>query len=145
MSLSKGAGLAVCLATAASMAVAQQRAGRWKPDIPRVGDGAALRDWATPLAGLNARPTHLSSKEYYAFEIHRRKNLGCSLSRTCFSKGIVLIALTSRKVIAGCEPSETQVACVLQRPQDCAGSDAPTPANPLHRNEAPCRAHQRRR
>jgi hypothetical protein len=29
---------------------------RWKPDIPKVWDEAALADWATPLAGLNRRP-----------------------------------------------------------------------------------------
>jgi hypothetical protein len=70
MSLPKGVGLAACLlAAAASLAPAQQRARRWKLVIPKVWDEAALRDWATPLAGLNARPTHLSSKEYYAFEI----------------------------------------------------------------------------
>jgi mono/diheme cytochrome c family protein len=34
--------------------------------IPRVWDEAALEDWATPLAALNARPTHMSAAEYYA-------------------------------------------------------------------------------
>jgi hypothetical protein len=29
----------------------------------------ALRLWATPLAGLNVPPTHLSAKEYYSFKI----------------------------------------------------------------------------
>jgi hypothetical protein len=28
-----------------------------------------LADWATPLAGLNARPTHISSKEYYSLRV----------------------------------------------------------------------------
>jgi hypothetical protein len=70
MSLSRGVGLSACLlAAAASLAPAQQTPGAWKPDIPKVWDDAALRDWATPLAGLNARPTHVSSKEYYGFEI----------------------------------------------------------------------------
>lgn len=70
MSLQKGAGVAACLLAAASLlAPAQQRARRWKPVIPKVWDEAALRDWATPLAGLNVRPAHLSSKQYYAFEI----------------------------------------------------------------------------
>ena len=36
------------------------------PSIPRVWDEDALADWATPLAGLNERPTHLSAAEYYA-------------------------------------------------------------------------------
>jgi hypothetical protein len=38
----------------------------WKPSIPKVWDEAALADWATPVAGLNVRPSHMSSKEYYA-------------------------------------------------------------------------------
>jgi hypothetical protein len=39
---------------------------RWKPDIPRTWDDAALADWATPVAGLNVRPTHISAREYYS-------------------------------------------------------------------------------
>jgi hypothetical protein len=39
---------------------------RWIPDIPKVWDEAALADWATPVAGLNVRPTHISAKEYYS-------------------------------------------------------------------------------
>jgi hypothetical protein len=38
----------------------------WSENIPRVWDEAALEDWATPLAALNARPTHMSAAEYYA-------------------------------------------------------------------------------
>lgn len=38
----------------------------WKPEIPRTWDDSALADWATPLAGLNARPTHISAKDYYS-------------------------------------------------------------------------------
>ena len=38
----------------------------WQQQIPRVWDEDALADWATPLAGLNARPTHMSAAEYYA-------------------------------------------------------------------------------
>lgn len=33
---------------------------------PRIWDDAALADWATPVAGLNVRPAHYSSAEYYA-------------------------------------------------------------------------------
>ena len=33
--------------------------------IPRTWDDASLRDWATPLAGLDARPGHFSEAEYY--------------------------------------------------------------------------------
>lgn len=32
----------------------------YHPDIPRVWDDAALADWATPVAGLNVRPTHIT-------------------------------------------------------------------------------------
>ena len=42
---------------------------RWKPDIPKVWDEAALADWATPLAGLNLRPTHISAKDYYSLTV----------------------------------------------------------------------------
>jgi len=38
----------------------------FKPDIPKVWDDAALSDWATPIAGLNLRPKHISAKEYYS-------------------------------------------------------------------------------
>ena len=37
----------------------------YRPNIPKTWDEAALADWVTPLAGLNARPTHISAKEYY--------------------------------------------------------------------------------
>ena len=33
---------------------------------PRIWDDTALADWATPVAGLNVRPAHYSSAEYYA-------------------------------------------------------------------------------
>jgi mono/diheme cytochrome c family protein len=38
----------------------------WTQSIPRVWDQSALEDWATPLAGLNERPTHMAAAEYYA-------------------------------------------------------------------------------
>ena len=34
--------------------------------VPRIWDDAALVDWATPVAGLNVRPAHYSSAEYYS-------------------------------------------------------------------------------
>ena len=37
-----------------------------KSDIPRAWDDDALADWATPVAGLNVRPTHITAREYYA-------------------------------------------------------------------------------
>ena len=45
----------------------------FKPVIPRVWDDAALAEWATPVAGLNVRPTHISSKEYYSVPIDNLK------------------------------------------------------------------------
>ena len=54
----------VCLNTNA-----QKSETRFSPTIPRTWDEAALADWATPLAGLNLRPTHISSKEYYSLPI----------------------------------------------------------------------------
>lgn len=33
---------------------------------PRIWDDDSLSDWATPVAGLNVRPAHYSSEEYYA-------------------------------------------------------------------------------
>jgi hypothetical protein len=42
------------------------RSQQWKPDIPRTWDDTALADWATPVAGLNVRPTHMTAREYYA-------------------------------------------------------------------------------
>ena len=41
----------------------------FRPPIPRTWDDAALEEWATPLAGLNARPKHMSSAEYYAMPV----------------------------------------------------------------------------
>src|ERR1041385_8568876 len=41
----------------------------WKPDIPRIWEGGAPADWATPVAGLNVRPAHISAKEHYSLAI----------------------------------------------------------------------------
>ena len=57
--------LSLLLLLCCSLAPAADNENSWKPDIPRVWDEAALADWVTPLAGLNARPTHMSAKEYY--------------------------------------------------------------------------------
>jgi hypothetical protein len=34
--------------------------------VPRIWDDAALTDWATPIAALNARPGHYTAAEYYS-------------------------------------------------------------------------------
>jgi hypothetical protein len=38
-------------------------------DAPRFWNDRDLRDWATPVAGLNVRPSHYSEKEYYSAPI----------------------------------------------------------------------------
>jgi len=37
--------------------------------IPKVWDDTALADWATPVAGLNMRPTNMSESAYYAMSV----------------------------------------------------------------------------
>jgi hypothetical protein len=37
--------------------------------IPKTWDEAALAEWATPIAGLNLPPTHISAKEYYSLPV----------------------------------------------------------------------------
>lgn len=39
------------------------------PPVPVVWDDAALAEWATPVAGLNVRPSHMSTADYYALAI----------------------------------------------------------------------------
>lgn len=41
----------------------------FQPEIPRVWDEAALAGWATPVAGLNLRPKHITEIEYYAQKV----------------------------------------------------------------------------
>lgn len=58
---------AALVVVAAALGVAHTYSPRaWSPDIPRVWDEAALADWATPLAGLGAPPTHMAAAEYYS-------------------------------------------------------------------------------
>src|SRR5437764_3429182 len=45
----------------------------FQPAIPKTWDEAALADWATPIAGLNVRPTHISAKEYYSLPVENRQ------------------------------------------------------------------------
>jgi hypothetical protein len=42
-----------------------QKEVSFKPEIPRVWSEEALSTWATPIAGLNARPGHFAEAEYY--------------------------------------------------------------------------------
>src|SRR5947208_2324207 len=55
----------VCLTVAAVLIVAP--AAAQKP--PKTWDETSLADWATPVAGLNVRPGHLSEKDYYALPV----------------------------------------------------------------------------
>src|SRR5437899_1392427 len=41
----------------------------YRPVIPKTWDDVALADWATPVAGLNVRPTHMTAKEYYSLAV----------------------------------------------------------------------------
>src|SRR2546423_11476899 len=41
----------------------------FRPAIPKTWDEAALANWATPVASLNVRPTHISAKEYYSLAV----------------------------------------------------------------------------
>ena len=54
-------GLIVCFDSQA-----RQTESSFTPTIPKTWDDAALADWASPVAGLNVRPTHISAEEYYA-------------------------------------------------------------------------------
>ena len=58
----------VLLATGV-VATATAQQPRWSPDIPKTWDEAALKDWATPLANLNARPKHMTAAQYYALPV----------------------------------------------------------------------------
>jgi hypothetical protein len=44
-------------------AIAQKRD---RVQVPRIWDGKALEDWATPIAALGVRPGHFTPAEYYA-------------------------------------------------------------------------------
>lgn len=41
----------------------------YRPNIPKTWDEKALSDWATPLAGINVRPSHISEAAYYALPV----------------------------------------------------------------------------
>jgi hypothetical protein len=62
-----------CLVISSVLVACWQFAGkgatRALPEIPKVWDEAALADWATPIAGLNVRPTNMSAKDYYSMAV----------------------------------------------------------------------------
>jgi hypothetical protein len=57
----QGRFLIVTALTVGSSAVAEK--------VPKTWDEAAVADWATPVAGLNVRPGHMSEKDYYALPV----------------------------------------------------------------------------
>src|SRR5690349_5484734 len=69
MKLSTCAILLSFLVLCSSLAPAADNEKTWKPDIPKVWDDAALADWPLPLSGLNVRPSHIASKEYYSMGV----------------------------------------------------------------------------
>lgn len=48
---------------------AQKSSPAFIPTIPKTWDEAALAEWATPVAGLNQRPRHISAEEYYSMTV----------------------------------------------------------------------------
>ena len=46
-----------------------QQSASWKPNVPKTWDETALAEWATPVAGLNVRPTHITAKEFYSLPV----------------------------------------------------------------------------
>src|SRR5687768_16413479 len=70
MSISLSRRVALSLAAAVTFGVlSRAEEPPYRPDIPKVWDEAALADWATPVAGLNVRPGHISPAQYYAMPI----------------------------------------------------------------------------
>jgi hypothetical protein len=61
--------VAFCLISPFFDSRAQKPDDEVAPGIPKTWDDAALADWATPVAGLNQRPTHISAKEYYSLSV----------------------------------------------------------------------------
>ena len=53
--------LAFALLSTSANSAAQQ--------VPKTWDETALAEWATPLAGLNRRPTHMPEKDYYSLPV----------------------------------------------------------------------------
>lgn len=62
-------GAALCVAAVDAVSVASGRRLATALDIPRVWDETALAEWATPIAGLNVRPTNMSAKDYYSMAV----------------------------------------------------------------------------
>src|SRR5689334_17106021 len=59
----------MCYRTVVLLATAVAACAQEKTPAPRIWNDRDLAEWATPLATLNARPGHLSEKEYYAVPV----------------------------------------------------------------------------
>jgi hypothetical protein len=59
----------VALLTACGVLASNVPPSPGAPRIPKVWDETALSDWATPLAGLNARPANMPARDYYAMAV----------------------------------------------------------------------------
>src|SRR4051812_41269593 len=61
--------LAVSLLPVWPIAWAAESSKGWAGHVPKTWDEAELAEWATPVAGLNVRPGHISSAEYYSLPV----------------------------------------------------------------------------
>jgi len=52
---------------------ATNRTNSSSPHVPKVWDEEALKEWATPVAGLNLRPTNMSADEYYSMTVENER------------------------------------------------------------------------
>lgn len=64
--------LVVMALASAGTGIAQQRPSRTHM-VPKAWDEKELDHWATPLAGINVRPSHMSSAEYYSLPVDNLK------------------------------------------------------------------------
>ncbi|MBZ5544269.1 MAG: hypothetical protein LAO07_11415 [Acidobacteriia bacterium] len=67
--LAVGAGIFLSLLAVTPSRQRERTERSFRPNVPKTWDDAALADWATPVAGLNVRPTHMSEKEYYSMAV----------------------------------------------------------------------------
>ena len=61
--------LAVSILLSGGTCIHAQQNTRWEAEIPKTWDDVALADWATPIAALNLRPTHMAAKDFYALPV----------------------------------------------------------------------------
>jgi mono/diheme cytochrome c family protein len=64
---------AVLLLTAGPSTSTASAQSRFRPAIPKTWNEAELAEWATPVAGLNVRPKHVSAETYYRAPIDNHR------------------------------------------------------------------------